>query len=245
MKPKTESEPAADAAVLPESHSPKAARILESATTLLLNRGFKGLTIADVAQRAYVGKGTVYLYWPTKEDLLIGLIGRDFLSTADELIERLTADPGAARPSRFCPLMLGTARSRPLMTALHDHNDDILGLLTTHPRAAELDAAVGPRPMLHVALPSWRAHGMVRTDWDPDEQAVALMALTGGIMMALGRPTVTAGVDVFRVFAAGVTALLGEKDVGEDHVRAVAGDLIEFFRQGRSTILKAICLPEA
>ncbi|TGD85599.1 TetR/AcrR family transcriptional regulator [Mycolicibacterium sp. CH28] len=240
MKPKTESPPAANPPALPESHSPKAARILASATELLLNRGFKGLTIADVAHKAYVGKGTVYLYWPTKEDLLIGLIGRDFLSTTDELIARLVADPDVARPSRFCPVMVSTARSRPLMTALHDHNDDVLGLLTTHPRAAALDAAIGPRATMRVALPSWRAHGMVRTDWDPEEQAMALTALTGGIMMSLVRPALSEGVDTLRVFAAAVTALLGENEVGEDQVRAAAADLIDFFRQGRSAIIETI-----
>lgn len=229
-----------DTELLPEFRSAKAARILDSATTLLLNRGFKGLTIADVAQKAYVGKGTVYLYWPTKEDLLIGLIAREFLSSTDELIERLTSDPDCARPSRFCPAMVATARSRPLMTALHDNNDDVLGLLTTHPRAAAIDAAIGPRAMMRVALPAWRANGIVRADWDVEEQAAALLALTAGIMLSLARPTFDQGVDPLKVFASALTALLGEREVGAEHVRAAAADLIEFFRRGRTAIIETI-----
>ena len=64
--------------------------MLAAASELLVGRGARGFTVADVAQRAHVGKGTVYLYWPTKEDLLIGLIGRGFLSLVDDLIDRLT-----------------------------------------------------------------------------------------------------------------------------------------------------------
>jgi AcrR family transcriptional regulator len=83
---------------LPERHSTRAARLLAAAGDLLIGRGAKGFTVADVAARAHVGKGTVYLYWPTKEDLLIGLIGRAFLRLLDDLIEQLSADPGLARP---------------------------------------------------------------------------------------------------------------------------------------------------
>ena len=57
------------AASPPEQQSTKAARLLASAGELLLSRGARGFTVADVAKRAHVGKGTVYLYWPTKEDL--------------------------------------------------------------------------------------------------------------------------------------------------------------------------------
>lgn len=60
---------------LPEDQSVKAARLLRAADELLVSRGARGFTVADVAKRAHVSKGTVYLYWPTKEDLLIGLVG--------------------------------------------------------------------------------------------------------------------------------------------------------------------------
>ena len=57
-------------AVLAEHDSGTAARILAAARELVLKRGVKGLTVAEIAARAHVGKGTAYLYWPTKEDLL-------------------------------------------------------------------------------------------------------------------------------------------------------------------------------
>ena len=92
--------------VLPEQSSPKAARILAAAGDLLLHRGSRGVTIADVAQKAHVGKGTVHLYWDAKEDLLLGLIGRDLLALADGFTAALAADPDLARPSRLAPRLL-------------------------------------------------------------------------------------------------------------------------------------------
>jgi AcrR family transcriptional regulator len=63
-------------------------RVLAAAGELVLARGSRGVTIAEVARRAHIGKGTVYLYWKTKEDLLLDLVCRDFLALADEITDR-------------------------------------------------------------------------------------------------------------------------------------------------------------
>jgi AcrR family transcriptional regulator len=54
--------------------------LLEAALDLFVERGFAATRMEDVAQRAGVSKGTVYLYWPSKEDLLKAVIQR-FLGT--------------------------------------------------------------------------------------------------------------------------------------------------------------------
>jgi AcrR family transcriptional regulator len=43
---------------------------LGAARSLLIESGFAGCTIAAVAERAGVGKGTIYLRWPDKETLV-------------------------------------------------------------------------------------------------------------------------------------------------------------------------------
>lgn len=67
---------------VPSRQRRKAARpdeLLEAALDLFVERGFAATRMDDVAQRAGVSKGTVYLYWPSKEDLLRAVIRR-FLS---------------------------------------------------------------------------------------------------------------------------------------------------------------------
>src|SRR3954469_5592498 len=46
-------------------------RIKAAAADLMLQRGFDGMTMDDVAARAGVGKATVYRRWPSKDDLAV------------------------------------------------------------------------------------------------------------------------------------------------------------------------------
>ena len=227
---------------LPEQHSTKAARLLAAAGELLIGRGAQGFTVADVAQRAHVGKGTVYLYWPTKEDLLIGLIGRNFLSLVADLIQKLSDHPDLARPSRFCPTMLSIATRQPLIAALQRHDEDLLGLLTDHPRSIALHDALGPNAVLHAVLPIWRRNGMARNDWELADQAFALHALIAGFAMSLIGPApaqMTAD-DPLGVLSSSVTALLGPERASQKQIRSAATDVIEFLRAGEAAALRVI-----
>jgi AcrR family transcriptional regulator len=52
----------------------KRQRILAAATTVFAERDFHRVLVSEVASRAGVGKGTVYLYFPTKDDLHRGAL---------------------------------------------------------------------------------------------------------------------------------------------------------------------------
>lgn len=226
---------------LPEQHSAKAARLLAAASDLLIARGAKGFTVADVAQRAHVGKGTVYLYWPTKEDLLIGLLGRNFMSIMDDHIQRITDEPDLARPSRFCPMMLQTVATNPLISALQDHNEDLLGVLADHPRSVTLHRELGPSAMLHGILPIWRSHVLAREDWAVNDQALALHLLITGAVTSIVRPEPDwADADPLRVLGSAVTLLLGPERANRKQVQAAATEIIEFLRSGQAAALQIL-----
>src|SRR5262249_16762278 len=55
--------------------------ILDAAERLLARYGFKKTTIDDLAREAGIGKGTVYLHFPSKEEVA--------LCTIDRIVERL------------------------------------------------------------------------------------------------------------------------------------------------------------
>lgn len=230
---------------LPEDQFDKAARILKAARELLTSRGAKAVTMSDVAQKAYVGKGTVYLYWPTKEDLLVGLIGRDLLAVVDSLLAELSADPGIARPDLFCSLVFRTMSARPLVVALNTYDRDLLGVLVEHPRAIEIADVLGPRTLLGAMIPAWRRHGMATTDWDEQEQILGLHALTVGITESTLRPLPQFHADYDHVYRRCITALLGPATTDAARVTAAASDISSILRAGHAAALALLTVSPA
>jgi AcrR family transcriptional regulator len=231
-------------AELPEHTSPKAARILAAAGELLLGRGSRGVTIADVAAKAHIGKGTVYLYWKTKEDLLLGLIARDFLALADDVSEAVAADPDLARPSRLVPHMLSTAARHPFVSALRRDDDELLGALTEDPRSAKLLDTLGPDAVMYEVLPIWRRHDLAKTDWAFADQALALHALLTGFLAVTTRGRLRlAPADPQQVLARSVTALLGPENATSGQIRAAAAEGLRSLSEGRATALELIAAP--
>jgi AcrR family transcriptional regulator len=57
-----------------DNSATKHARILQAAVELFTERDFHQVLMDDVAERADVGKGTVYRYFPTKEELYFATI---------------------------------------------------------------------------------------------------------------------------------------------------------------------------
>jgi len=53
--------------------------ILQATTAILEERGFTALTIEEIAERAGVGKGTVYRWWSSKGTLAFDAFGARFL----------------------------------------------------------------------------------------------------------------------------------------------------------------------
>ena len=72
-------------------------QLLAAALRLMASRGFAATSIEDVARQAGVAKGTVYLYFPTKDALLAAVLETQSLMPA--LIPWLDAlEPGASLP---------------------------------------------------------------------------------------------------------------------------------------------------
>ena len=58
------------------NHQPqkdKKARIIEAAALIFAQKGFAGSSVADIAVKAEIGKGTVYAYFDSKEDLFFAV----------------------------------------------------------------------------------------------------------------------------------------------------------------------------
>jgi AcrR family transcriptional regulator len=79
---------------------------------------FATFNIAEVAERAGLAKGTIYLYFTTKESLLLSLLAEQLWSWFDEVDARLDSGGGIWTPHRFAHLWATTMESRDALMRL-------------------------------------------------------------------------------------------------------------------------------
>ena len=69
-------------------------QILDAARRTFASKGYFGATLDDVAREAGITKGTIYLYYPSKQALFSEMVR----AYADEVVGELRADLAAGRP---------------------------------------------------------------------------------------------------------------------------------------------------
>lgn len=101
------------------------AEILDAATAVFAERGFAAADVQDVADKTGVGKGTVYRYFPSKEEL--------FLAAVDHGMRNLKTTVDAAAAAAEQPLKRIAEGVRAYLTFFDEH-PEIVELLV-HERA--------------------------------------------------------------------------------------------------------------
>ena len=72
------------------------AELLDAALDTFRERGFAGTRMEDIASRAGVSKGTIYLYFPSKEAMFEALVRTNLLPVIERLQAAMTAEAGPA-----------------------------------------------------------------------------------------------------------------------------------------------------
>src|SRR6266852_7801985 len=72
------------------------ALILQVAEEVLMEKGYYETSIDEIAARVGIAKGTVYLHFPSKEDLVIAILERNAQAVV-ELVEAMMSAPLLAR----------------------------------------------------------------------------------------------------------------------------------------------------
>lgn len=151
------------------------AEIVAAAEELLVERGFEGLRVRDVADRVGINNATLHHYFPTKEHLVRGVV--------EVIVAGLDRVPGADHP-------------RGPRQALRAHLDHVLDQLDTHPERfvvlSELFARASRDPhvreVLREADTGWHdwlapvlrlgvADGVFRPDLDAEATASVITGL--------------------------------------------------------------------
>ncbi|KUH95944.1 transcriptional regulator [Mycobacterium sp. IS-1556] len=107
----------------------RADRILDTAKDLLLRWGYRRIRIDEVAKRSGVGKGTVYLHWRTREQLLSAVGTRETAEMVDAVVAAIRADPLQVMPHRLMRRVFMEAMHRPVLRAIYTQDTDTMDAL--------------------------------------------------------------------------------------------------------------------
>lgn len=221
----------------------RADRILDAAGELLLRFGYRRVTVEDVATRAEIGKGTVYLHWKTKQELFAVLLLREGAEVMRELVAGMQADPAEVLLHRMMRASFLAIMRRPLARALYTRDLDTLGKLAASDAAGLASRQRVTDGFFDEYVDLMRAHGLVRADTDRQTQVYALNAAGAGFYfteqflpeglrgMSL-EDKATALAEVIRL------AFEPPGDPDPDTLRAIAPRAIELFDR-----MRAECAP--
>lgn len=123
----------------------KRARILTAATRLFMERGYKKTSIDEVARAAKVAKGTVYLYYSSKADLLVHAIALEKTVLTARFQPLLDGTvPEADRLRVYLETIFASVADLPLVTRLMGQDGELLEALSElDPNTFEQQRAMG------------------------------------------------------------------------------------------------------
>src|SRR5436853_1820763 len=104
--------------------------ILQMAEEVLMEKGFRETSMDEIAARVGIAKGTVYLHFPGKEDLVVAIFARDmqeFLQAVEAAIEGAAASELTSRAKleavlRFLYSGLFSKRAQ-LLSTMYNNTD--------------------------------------------------------------------------------------------------------------------------
>jgi len=113
----------------------KRLKIIKAATELFIQQGYRKTTIGEVAARAGVAKGTVYLYVKNKGELVYQAIGeekREYLHGLKDVLD--PAIPARQQLRGWIRVALVMATKMPLMARLMSGDQELLAAMMDMPR---------------------------------------------------------------------------------------------------------------
>ncbi|HVU67637.1 MAG TPA: helix-turn-helix domain-containing protein [Ktedonobacteraceae bacterium] len=156
-------------------------RILDAAIELLQKWGYRKTTLEDIAREAGVAKGTIYLYWPTREKLFMAIIEREQGKLMQEIARRMEGDPEGITLIGLVKHSILATLETPVMRALILQDTDFLGgLFIREFNAANAEAQLAGYIAI---LQRLREIGLIRTDIDVQDQALSTLTSSWGPLL--------------------------------------------------------------
>ncbi|MBF6181006.1 TetR/AcrR family transcriptional regulator [Nocardia otitidiscaviarum] len=160
----------------------RADAILDAATELMLTTAARDLRIEEVARRAGVGKGTVYLHWASREELMLAVGAREAAAMLATVIAAMRAEPVEVALHRYLRRHFLEAMRRPILHSLFVTDHTRLGALADHPARTRL--AEAKLRAAHDHLAALREHRLLRPGLHPVDVDFSAQAVAYGFFAA-------------------------------------------------------------
>lgn len=108
----------AQRAISDEEKQQREAKIIDAARGLLMQKGFHAVNINEIAQAAKLAKGTLYLYFSTKEELFLSLFEREIEAWFVAIVQTMSAQPSSIPAESAAALLVDSLIDRPHLTRL-------------------------------------------------------------------------------------------------------------------------------
>jgi AcrR family transcriptional regulator len=160
----------------------RADALLDAAAALLTDAGPGALRIEEVAKRAGVGKGTVYLHWASREHLTLAVAAREAVAMLEAVIAAIRADPAEAALHRYLRRHFLEAMGRPVLKTVFLTDRDGPDAIADH--SARSSLATSKLVAAHDYLAALRRHRLLRSGLDLTEVDYAVQAIAYGFFAA-------------------------------------------------------------
>jgi AcrR family transcriptional regulator len=159
----------------------RAQHILDVASELILRWGYDKTTIDDIARKAEVAKGTIYLHWKTREDLFDALMMRESIALSDDYRQRVAADPSGSTLRGIYKHAALSLIQRPLLKAFLLRDREIIGKLAhTQQQSPEYGERLSG---FEIYLEFLSEHGLIRPDISAKTQVYIVTAIFMGFFL--------------------------------------------------------------
>jgi AcrR family transcriptional regulator len=152
------------------------AEIVSAALEVFAEKGFAAARLDDIAARAGVSKGALYLYFETKDDIFRAVVGRAVAPNIAALRSVLAAHPGPLAP--LLRTFAGHAGTIAQTTPLGGVVKMVIGEARNFPELARIwhdDLVVHALDAVAAAIAAAQARGEIRAG-DPRNYALQLIA---------------------------------------------------------------------
>lgn len=139
-------------------------RILDAAMELFIRHGYDKTTIAEVARLAGIGKGSLYLHFDNKGEVLEALFLRELHAFSEAWLCAVMAAAAGGTLGGMYKAMIQALQSNPFMSAVFRRDGAMLGNYLLHRPQSIVQASATGQMTRHEVIAQMQAAGAIRDD---------------------------------------------------------------------------------